>query len=353
MPKHSYSKSSSDLHRETDLDQPKRRTFLSAIFGHKRSRSADTRNREPTYLAPTYPFPPPAYEPPDFKSNDSSLLSKFPSINILGKPMRQESRDDALDILRMYDTVIVVDDSPSMTEEGGQKGVSRWSEARQALRTLVDVVAKLDDDGIDIHFLNAKIVLLNMKSAEEVRKGFKSVTPNGWTPTGTKLDELLRPYLIKLEAAEIKPNGKPVDRETGLDIKPVNFVVITDGKAGTILFDRLAKSLTSVVGDDPKAVIIAAAERLQRLRDQNLNLTQLGIQFVQVGNDPWATKALKDLDDGLHRDDKGKKIPDIVDTTPYASLNPVTADGLIKVLLGGILRKIDAQNDPRRPSKRS
>jgi hypothetical protein len=47
---------------------------------------------------------------------------------VLGKPMRQESRDDALDILRMYDTVIVVDDSPSMTEEGGQKGVSRWSE---------------------------------------------------------------------------------------------------------------------------------------------------------------------------------------------------------------------------------
>lgn len=31
------------------------------------------------------------------------------------------------------------------------------------MRTLVDVVAKLDDDGIDIHFLNAKIVLLNMK----------------------------------------------------------------------------------------------------------------------------------------------------------------------------------------------
>ncbi|KAJ7822782.1 hypothetical protein B0H14DRAFT_3731045 [Mycena olivaceomarginata] len=96
-------------------------------------------------------------------------------------------------------------------------------------------------------------------------------------------------------------------------------------------------------GDDPKEVIITVAERLQRLRDQNLNLTQLGIQFVQVGNDLWATKALKDLDDGLHRDDKGKKIPDIVDTTPYASLNPVTADGLIKVLLGGILRKIDAQ----------
>ncbi|KAJ7813090.1 hypothetical protein B0H14DRAFT_2855022 [Mycena olivaceomarginata] len=131
MPKHSYSKSSLDLRGETDLDPPKRHSFLSAIFGHKRSRSADTRNLEPTYLAPTYPFPPPAYEPPDFKSNDSSLLSKFPSIKsapMLGKPMRQESRDDALDILRMYDTVIVVDDSPSMTEEVGQKGVSRWSE---------------------------------------------------------------------------------------------------------------------------------------------------------------------------------------------------------------------------------
>lgn len=34
-------------------------------------------------------------------------------------------------------------------------------------------------------------------------------------------------------------------------------------------------------------------------------------------------------------------LQDIVDTTPYSELNPVTADGLIKVLLGGINRRFD------------
>jgi hypothetical protein len=37
-------------------------------------------------------------------------------------------------------------------------------------------------------------------------------------------------------------------------------------------------------------------------------------------------------------------LQDIVDTTPYSKLNPVTADGLIKVLLGGINRRIDEQS---------
>jgi hypothetical protein len=35
---------------------------------------------------------------------------------------------------------------------------------------------------------------------------------------------------------------------------------------------------------------------------------------------------------------------DIVDTTPYAKLHPITGAGLIKALLGGIDRRIDAQS---------
>jgi hypothetical protein len=29
--------------------------------------------------------------------------------------------------------------------------------------------------------------------------------------------------------------------------------------------------------------------------------SQMGVQFVQIGNDPRATKALKELDDDLHK----------------------------------------------------
>ncbi|KAJ7462002.1 hypothetical protein FB451DRAFT_1371046 [Mycena latifolia] len=124
--------------------------------------------------------------------------------------------------------------------------------------------------------------------------------------------------------ARIDPDGTPKDKETGEPIKRVNFIVITDGEAT----------------DNPKYPIIDAASQFKSIT--NLCTIQLGIQFVQIGNDSRATNALKELDDDLH---KTRNIRDIVDTTPYSKLNPVTADGLIKVLLGGINRRIDEQKN--------
>jgi len=94
----------------------------------------------------------------------------------------------------------------------------------------------------------------------------------GITPTGAKLEELLLGYLSKLEQTLVDP--------TAPKVKPVNFIVITDG----------------VPTDDPESVIITAARRLDK---NNLPLSQVGIQFVQIGTDPDATKALVELDDEL------------------------------------------------------
>jgi len=58
---------------------------------------------------------------------------------------------------------------------------------------------------------------------------------------------------------------------------------------------------------------------------------------VQVGDDKKATEYLQKLDDdlgGTH------DIRDIVDTTPYLGTE-ITAEMLIKVLLGGINRRVD------------
>ncbi|KAJ7037347.1 hypothetical protein C8F04DRAFT_409378 [Mycena alexandri] len=57
-------------------DPPKRRTFLSAVFSHRRSRSADTRD-----------LPPPSYE--SLYSPDRSKASKYMSRNWLKKYMQQ------------------------------------------------------------------------------------------------------------------------------------------------------------------------------------------------------------------------------------------------------------------------
>ncbi|KAJ7055070.1 hypothetical protein C8F01DRAFT_1030597 [Mycena amicta] len=285
----------------------RRHSFLSAFSGHNRSRSTEIRDA-----------PPPSYESIQFSkrsksSSRTSWLRKH-------APGRGESFEDALEILRKYDTVILVDDSGSMVLPGSKRDRTRWFEAGEALETLAETAQQYDADGIDIYFLNSKREALNVKSSAEVRELFHRVRPSGATPIGERLDQLVKPRLCQLEAAHISPDGTPRDRETGEEIKRVNFIVITDGEAS----------------DDPRYPIIDAATRLQMIR--NLSMIQLGIQFVQIGNDAGATRALKVLDDNLHRT---ANIRDIVDTTPYSKLNPVTAEGLMKVLLGGINRRID------------
>ncbi|KAJ6458687.1 hypothetical protein DFH09DRAFT_1115374 [Mycena vulgaris] len=244
-------------------------SFPSAGFSRSCSRSAAARD-----------MPPPSYDT---------------------EPMRNEELEDALDILRKYDTVILVDDSSSMS-------LLEPRLAGQAFQALAETAQKYDKDGIDIYFLNSTKEALNMRSSADVKAVFNSIQPTGLTPTGKRLDQLLKLYLTKLESAEIQPDGTPLRKKLFRKevIKPVNFIVITDGEA--------------------------TAERPN----------QLGIQFVQIGNDAAATRALKELDDDLH---KLGDIQDIVDTTPYSMLNPVTADGLIKALLGGINRRFDKQNN--------
>ncbi|KAK6987960.1 hypothetical protein R3P38DRAFT_2661192 [Favolaschia claudopus] len=280
-------------------EAPKQRSFLSAIFGRKQSRSASSE--------------PPPYE--SITGSPTKIIHKISSTR--GMP------EDALEFLRQYDTVILVDDSQSMTHCGSTRGVSRWCEARQALQTLAEIAHKYDEDGIDIHFLNAKHSATNIRSSSQIHEVFDQVKPSGMTPTGDRLDKLLKPYLTKLETADIQPDGTPIDRQTGKEIKRINYIVITDG----------------VPTDDPKNPIVDAATRLKAIR--NLSMVQLGIQFVQIGNDEEATRSLKMLDDDLSKE---SGIWDIVDTTPYSELSPVTGDGLVKALLGGINRRVDAQN---------
>lgn len=82
-------------------------------------------------------------------------------------------------------------------------------------------------------------------------------------------------------------------------------------------------------------MIVAAARRLDR---GNFPLSQLGIQFVQVGDDAGAAEALAELDDDL----AGKYgIRDIVDTTPYQASTQLNGETLVKILLGGINRRVD------------
>ena len=64
---------------------------------------------------------------------------------------------------------------------------------------------------------------------------------------------------------------------------------------------------------------------------------QLGIQFGQIGTDRNATHFLRQLDDAIAGQEG---VRDIVDTTPYLG-GQLNAETLIKILLGGINRRVD------------
>jgi hypothetical protein len=105
--------------------------------------------------------------------------------------------------------------------------------------------------------------------------------------------------------------------------KPVNVIVITDG----------------CPTDDPESIIVHYAKKLDQIEAPPY---QVGIQFFQVGKENGAAKALKDLDDNLT--DLG--IRDMVDTATWSSTSSdnnktLTADGILKVVLGAVVRRLD------------
>ena len=219
--------------------------------------------------------------------------------------------DNPYAFLATFDTVFLIDDSGSMS---GHK----WRETGNALAAITPICTAHDKDGIDIHFLNSphQSHHLNVTSAAQVQRIFDSVRPGYGTPTGQRLNAILKPYLADLER---KGKGKTEE------VKPLNIIVITDGEAG----------------DDPESVIMQCAKKLERLEAQPW---QIGIQFFQVGNDPAATKALRDLDDGL----ESMGCPrDIVDTVPWTGENGrvgLDADGILKVSLSQLMVLIAITN---------
>ncbi|KAL0571884.1 hypothetical protein V5O48_010074 [Marasmius crinis-equi] len=203
--------------------------------------------------------------------------------------------------LAKFDTVIILDDSSSMRGEN-------WKQAGKALSKLASEAAKYDQDGIEIQFLNNQKSFDGLRSSDQIKKVFEEVRPLYGTPLGWKLRVVLERYISRYEV-----NKK--------SCKPVNFIVITDG----VPTDQEVENRVA-------HVIVEFARRLDELDALSM---QVGIQFVQVGNDETASEFLRALDDDLkHRYD----IRDMVDTTvsvPGESLD------VVKTLLGAINRRVD------------
>ncbi|KAG0126007.1 hypothetical protein HOY82DRAFT_672726 [Tuber indicum] len=267
----------------------------------------------------------------DGSSSSAPSPSHRPSERKASKPARRSGlskhrgsiRENQYDFLKTFDTVFVVDDSASMAGE-------RWDQLGQALETIATIATKYDSDGIDIHFLNSpQYDHEHVTSPASVRDLFVSVQPAGITPTGACLDRILREYLDKYADAKAAytPSTSPGPHPTMYASlpKPLNILVLTDGEPT----------------DDPESVIVAAARNLDRL---NAPLHQVGIQFIQIGDEEGAREALEELDDAL---EEIYGIRDMVDFTPFVEASGagrgerVSGEMILKALLGAVNRKYD------------
>ena len=293
----SRSPPASPLRRPSAVDEGPRRTMPT---------------RRPAAREP----PPPYTAAPASTTSPASPTTADAQVN----PATNARADNQYAFLAQFDTVFLIDDSGSMAGRS-------WRETSEALAAIAPVCTEQDADGIDIYFLNHRRrgsnlgAYNNVKTTAEVREIFSVANPSGGTPTGTRLNHILKPYLAQVEEAMNRA-------KQGLDntLKPLNVIVITDGEPT----------------DDVTSVIVQAAKKLDKF---DADPWQIGIQFFQVGQEPGAAECLRELDDELSEE---FNIRDMVDTVPWSEGNgALTADFLMKVVLGSINRKLDRRRTSR------
>ncbi|KAF2138113.1 uncharacterized protein K452DRAFT_234909 [Aplosporella prunicola CBS 121167] len=246
--------------------------------------------------------PPPAYSPTPQSSNAAATTAT--PLNMANASVTPS--DDRYAFLSSFDTIFLIDDSGSMAGRS-------WRETGKALEAITPICTAHDADGIDIFFLNHpdNQYYHNVTLPSTVTEIFSTVRPMGGTPTGQRLNQILKPYLARVIA---DPDNT----------KPLNIIVITDGEPS----------------DDVESVIINAAKKLDKC---DAPAWQVGIQFFQVGREPGAKEHLKQLDDELAQLAGEDDLRDIVDTVPFTGADDteLTGEGILKVVLGAVNRRLD------------
>ena len=259
--------------------------------------------------------------------------------------------EDRFSILESYDTVFLIDDSPSMRGE-------KWELVQRILDYSTEVAVRYDQDGIDIHFMNnTSSNQDSVKDPEIATKIHHGVELRGNTPTRDKLSRHLGVYLQKFRAANYSP-----------DFKGYNLIVLTDGEPNPEYEDE------DDVSDHEDARKNKAAFRLIRKRivevakkldAEEAEPAQVGIQFCQIGNDEDATRFFQYLDDRIKgKNNLGRDVSSLcswgnlakpiqmVDTIQCQSELDLTEAFFEKLLLGAIdkgldRKKMDAHNPLR------
>lgn len=197
-------------------------------------------------------------------------------------------------MLRDRDYTLIIDKSGSMALKDQPGGRSRWNVARESAFALAAKCEELDEDGLTLYLFSGRFKRYDGITSSRVDQVWQENEPSGGTDLAGVLRHAFDAYFQR--------------RGTGLG-KSETILVVTDGEP-----------------DDPRAVIRAVMEASRKVK----NGEELGVSFVQVGNDPNARRFLKLLDEEL----VGSGAPfDICDTV---TLDEMETMGLTEVLIGAV-----------------
>lgn len=178
-------------------------------------------------------------------------------------------------------------------------GSQRWENAQESITHLVRQCETLDPDGVTLYVScrgegdDCQFRKYDHVTSESLAEVVEANYPPNEINLAKVLPEALQDFLTRRAARQTKPNGEII-------------LVILDGEP---------KGRVEIA-----QAIVRASHQLER--DE-----ELGIGFVQIGQDPIATGFFQTLDDNLHG--AGAKF-DIVNTRFLESISP---DSLVDFLL--------------------
>lgn len=190
-------------------------------------------------------------------------------------------------MLDKRDYTLIIDQSGSMWTkdkdemkiQNEQKLQSRWELIKESTIAFASKCEQLDPDGITVYTFNDGFKRFENVTADKVIEIFEDEEPFGNTNLAEVLQDALDNYFQRKAKGQTKPNGEII-------------LVVTDGQP-----------------NDRKAVVKTIVDATHKM---DVDRKELGISFIQIGNDEQATKFLKILDDEL-QGSGGAKF-DIVDT---------------------------------------
>jgi len=216
-----------------------------------------------------------------------------------------------IDEIKKYDIIVIADDSGSMKEPSRYLSFdsncivngTRWNELKETVAIVTELAVLLDDDGIDIRFLNDSTYYSNITTPQQVMSLFNR-QPQGRTPLTRVLSEVMN--------------------YESLSGKPRLILIITDGEpnndSGYNDCDNFYRLLKNRNAKNNRISILACTTSDNQM--DWLNKIDKDAQHVDV------------IDDYLSERDQ-------ILAVQGKSFSYSHGDHIVKMLLGPILQKYD------------